>query len=291
MNKIIVVSNAGLANRMFQYAFYISLHNKYQNVYYDDCSYKAQLAHENVKIDSIFQNIKIERVTHGFSLAYTSSFLGKIMRKILSFLNYRYYVNWSLSYDASVINKTFINRCIIGIWQNENYFKDVESVIRKSYVFPPLCDVRNIQLTHELKESESVSIHIRKGKDYQNLPEFKGTCSLEYYYKAIDLIREKIPNAKFYVFTDNPEWVKNNLNYIEYKTIDWNPSKGVGNHIDMQLMSLCKHNIIANSTYSWWGAWLNCNKSKIVIAPKVWFNPINKRYSNYNIVPDEWIVL
>lgn len=82
-------------------------------------------------------------------------------------------------------------------------------------------------------------------------------------------MKEKLQHPKFYVFTDNVDWVKENFQEIEYTLLKGNPADGYGNHFDMQLMSLCKHNIISNSTYSWWSAFLNQNPGKVVIAPEI----------------------
>ena len=143
--------------------------------------------------------------------------------------------------------------------------------VRDSFVFKPFQDIRNIEIALEMSNCNSVAIHVRKGADY-NSSINSGVCDLAYYKKGIELISEKIVNPVFYIFSDNPMWVKENFSFIEYKYIDWNPTTGFGNHLDMQLMSNAKHNIIANSTYSWWGAWLNPNKDKIVMAPFIWFN-------------------
>lgn len=102
---------------------------------------------------------------------------------------------------------------------------------------------------------------------------YQETCPLDYYRKAIAYIKEKVDNPKFYVFADNPAWVTEHFNEFDYTLIEGNPPAGWGSHFDMQLMSYCKHNIISNSTYSWWGAFLNKNPEKIVILPHQWFNP------------------
>ena len=145
-----------------------------------------------------------------------------------------------------------------------------------------------------MQNENSIAIHIRKGKDYLDGTPYKNTCSIDYYINAINYIKSQISDPIFYVFTDNPTWVENNLKrHINYSLIDWNPAIGYGNHYDMQLMSYAKHNIIANSTYSWWGAWLNANSNKIVIGPKEWFNPNIKEfyYKDLQILPDQWIKL
>lgn len=127
----------------------------------------------------------------------------------------------------------------------------------------------NLCLEKEIEECESVAIHVRKGKNYQSYIWYQNTCSMDYYRKTILQMKEKLQHPKFYVFTDNVDWVKENFQEIEYTLLKGNPADGYGNHFDMQLMSLCKHNIISNSTYSWWSAFLNQNPGKVVIAPEI----------------------
>ena len=146
---------------------------------------------------------------------------------------------------------------------------------------------KNKNILEEIKKRNSISIHIRRG-DYVNDINAKkilgDNCNLLYYQKAIEYIYSVITSPFFYIFSDEPEWVKNNFSFLENSLIiDWN--KGKDSWQDMMLMSHCKHNIIANSSFSWWGAWLNNNNNKIVIAPKKWFNTFEAPY----IVPNEWI--
>lgn len=110
-----------------------------------------------------------------------------------------------------------------------------------------------------------------------------GICTIDYYKEAVGYVKKAVSNAMFYVFTDDYDWVSNNLNFFSYKIIDWNNGSS---YLDMYLMSRCKHNIIANSTFSWWGAFLNQNPDKIVVCPKKWYND---KYSSLSL--DEWIRL
>ena len=105
-------------------------------------------------------------------------------------------------------------------------------------------------------------------------------------------MRQKYDKVKFYVFTDNVDWVKANFSEFEYRLVDRNPGTGWGSHFDMQLMSLCKHNIISNSTYSWWGAFLNRNPNKTVVCPSIWFNPQScEEYRSERLCCKDWIDL
>lgn len=138
-----------------------------------------------------------------------------------------------------------------------------------------------------MKNKNTVSIHIRRG-DYENDPEAKfvlgGICTLDYYKKSIEYLNERIEQPYYCLFSNNPEWTQENFAFLKNSLIiDWNLNKESWQ--DMMLMSMCRHNVIANSSFSWWGAWLNRNPDKIVIAPSKWFNI----YEAADIVPDQWV--
>jgi hypothetical protein len=174
---------------------------------------------------------------------------------------------------------------IDGYWQTENYLIDIKDTILNDFQLklPLRNELKEIAL--KISDSNSVSIHIRRG-DYaqdKKTNAHHGTCSLEYYQEAIKLITEKIQNPIFYIFSDDIEWVKENLK-INYPKYHVEGNKGFE---DMELMKNCKHNIIANSSFSWWAAWLNTNKEKIIIAPKNWLN--NPKFDTSDVVPNSWI--
>ena len=176
-------------------------------------------------------------------------------------------------------------------WQDENYFISAAGEVRNAFKFSPFEDKRNQEIEQAMASSNSVAIHIRKGDGYGTWNLFSYTCPKEYYDKALAYIKEHVENPKFFIFTDSPEVVKEYLDIEDYTLINWNPTSGKGNYWDMQLMCCAKHNVIANSTYSWWGAWLNANPEKIVIGPNYWFNP-ECQYAHINhIIPNHWIKL
>lgn len=193
----------------------------------------------------------------------------------------------SLDFDPNLLQisgRTYLD----GYWQSEKYFKDIEDTIRREFsvISPP--DAVNANYARKIQASHAVAIHVRRG-DYISNPntnKVHGTCTLEYYYRAIDLIMSKVKSPHFFVFSDDPEWTQNNLKIDAPTTyVVHNPSDK--NYEDLRLMSLCNHFIIANSSFSWWGAWLSDNKTKIVIAPSKWFQ--NKKYTNTDIIPQDWI--
>ena len=138
----------------------------------------------------------------------------------------------------------------------------------------------NTQIFEKIEKTNTVSIHIRRG-DYLKDKQRNNICNVEYYKLAIEKIKTYIEHPSFFVFSDDINWCKENFQNEEFNFIDWNT--GNNSFIDMQLMSNCKHNIIANSSFSWWAAWLNINSNKIIIGPMYWFDNITS-----NMLCDTW---
>lgn len=288
---VVVYIAAGLANKMFQYAFSRGLMSHGLDVFLDQTSFQPEWSFEDIALEEVFPNIEIKNAPNNmFSLAYKKDLLSRIYRRMSAFfLNNRYLMERPFIYDELIYKKATSNCIFCGLWQTELYFNFCEKDVRRNFVFTPFQDDQNIQLAEKMKNENSVAIHIRKGADYLKRNIWDGTCSVEYYNQAINYLKEHVSNPVFYLFTDNPKWVEENLKDIDYKLVDWNPVSGKQSYRDMQLMSYAKHNIIANSTYSWWGAWLNNNPQKIVVAPKIWFNP--KIEKAPYIIPERWIRL
>lgn len=201
-------------------------------------------------------------------------------------INNNHIIEKDFSFDPKLlkIKKWYIE----GYFQTEKYFLNFADKIREDFTFTIEPSEKNYTCIQEIKSSESISLHIRRWDFINNTKTntIHWTCDLEYYKKASQYIIKKLDKPIFYIFSDDIKWVKENLN-IEWKVrfIDWNNAEK--NYEDMRLMSLCKHNIIANSSFSWWWAWLNKNKSKIVISPKKWFN--TDKINTKDIIPDTWI--
>lgn len=289
--KFIVNMACGLANRMFQYTYYLFLKKKGYNTFVD-FYHSAKLAHEKVEWNGIFPEAKIEQASFldVFKLGGGTDIFSKIRRKYLPFLSG--VVNMPTAFDADLPVKGEKSQYIIGVFQNAAMVESVEEDVRHSFKFQPFDDERNKMLEQEMGACESVAIHVRKGNDYMQRIWYQNTCSMNYYKKAIDLIMNKVEAPKLYVFTDNPDWVRENFKDIEYTLVGGNPSSGWGSHFDMQLMSVCKHNIISNSTYSWWSAFLNTHSQKIVVGPKVWFNPNScSEFTSERILCKDWFAV
>ena len=165
------------------------------------------------------------------------------------------------------------NRYLVGYWACEKYYADILDILREEISFPRSGNAdtqrRNDEAVRQMEAEESVSVHIRRGDylDDINRGLFGGICTEAYYEKAIACLRERFPAAVFYLFSDDTAYVRERYRGAEYRIVDWN--KGRESCYDMMLMSRCKHNICANSTFSFWGARLNARKDKIMIRPSV----------------------
>lgn len=187
-------------------------------------------------------------------------------------------------YDEKVLKKTNEIHYITGCSHSEKYFLEIKKRLIKLYQFDTI-DNKNKSILELILKTNSVSIHVRRG-DYLSDPALGNLISKQYYIDAINYIKNKVNNPTYFIFSNDIEWCRQNLDLENCYYIDWN--KGKESYRDMQLMSLCKHNIIPNSSFSWWGAWLNNNLEKIVVAPQRWINP-KVQQSDIDIVPETWI--
>ena len=178
---------------------------------------------------------------------------------------------------------------LTGYWQSEKYFEDVAGQIRNDFTFKLPLEGRNVELVDRLKQVNAVSLHVRRGDYVSNINTAitHGVCSLEYYHTAIKYVAERVEQPVFVIFSDDIAWVKYNLK-TNFPCLHVNHNHELESYNDMRLMSLCQHHIIANSSFSWWGAWLNQNPDKIVVAPKRWFV---KDTNTQDLYPLHWVRL
>lgn len=285
----IVWIKGGLGNQMFQYAFFEAMKKKYENVKLDTSSIINYKKHNGFELTNIF-NIKydecsIKEVERLSRVDY--KFLSRVLRKLNIKKKTEYFEKEHMIFDGGVFNHNEEEKYYIGYWQNEKYFIDIRDELIKKFKFPDL-NIKNKKVNDDIKNNDSVSLHVRRG-DYLNNSFYLDINKENYYKKAIKYIIGKVENPKFFVFSDDIKWAKEEFKTycgsLDFIYIDWN--NGVNSYIDMQLMAACKYNIIANSSFSWWGAWLNNNPNKIVIAPKKW--TINDSELQEIKLPKEWI--
>lgn len=273
----------GLGNQMFQYAVGRSL------AYANNTELKLDISGYNnqkgitprsymLNIFNIQSNYANEKEIHKFRG-------NNIFLRILKISSY---IKEKQFYFDPKILIVKDNSYLDGYWHSEKYFKEIEQIIRKEFTLKDKPDVTNRKMISYINNCDSVSIHIRRG-DYvfdKKTNKFHGICSLGYYLKAVALVAKKVKNPQFFIFSDDPIWTKQNL-HLKFPCVYVDHNVGRKDYEDMRLMSKCKHNIIANSSFSWWGAWLNNNLDKIVVAPKQWFH--DKSINTRDLIPESWI--
>ncbi|MGE4398302.1 MAG: alpha-1,2-fucosyltransferase [Campylobacterales bacterium] len=299
MQKIIVAKIfGGLGNQMFQYAFGVSLakmHNADLLVDIRSCSSSPRgfmLSNFNIT-EKIANEDEIKKFEGVVKLGRNTfaNFLSSPF-KYMKYLTQRNCRIPERSHSYNEYNLHFNgNAYIYGAWQSPKYFCNIRNELHKIYTLKSKIDDKNLNILEKIAKTNSVSIHIRRG-DYVS-EKYKNDfvqLDINYYEKAIGYIKNKYPDAVFFIFSNDINWCKNNFGHSNtFKYVDQNSE--LAGHIDMYLMSQCKHNIIANSTFSWWGAWLNQNESKIVICPSKWFGPNLKNHSIRDLYEESWIKL
>ncbi len=286
----------GLGNQMFQYAAARALADQLEVKVCIDQSllniHSKNITPRHYELDLFFLKHH-EKITSSEKMSFL---FHKIYPKIRHTIFGKKIANHYKLYeekDAFNFDSNFLslqdNTLLLGYFQSEKYFASFQDIVRKCFIFKKRLSGENAKVADKIKSSNAVSIHIRRG-DYVSNKKSANTyasVSSEYYEKAIKRIREQIGNPVFFVFSDDPEEAKKIISFPGTVYVDWN--KGQESYIDMQLMSLCKHNIIANSSFSWWGAWLNENKEKLVIAPANWFRDENMNNQTQDLIPEKWI--
>lgn len=287
-----VTLTGGLGNQMFIYAFKVSLSKNNETALFHPNRSK-DYGHAGYQLREIF-NLEEEGIKAKWALGLFTAywhcirlFPKKVSPKLLKLVGIKEFcVPENFVFYEGIVGQNFKNTLFRGTWQSEKYFDNVSDQIRQLFSFKVnLINDRTKHMLDIIKSKQSpISIHVRRD-DYLSskyVSGFGGICTIEYYNKAVERIKEEVIDPVFYIFSDDINWCRENLKLEQGVFIDWNTGKESWQ--DMFLMSQCKHNIIANSSFSWWGAWLNSNSEKIVIAPRIWWNGLKD-----DVVPDSWI--
>lgn len=286
--KIVKIAG-GFGNQLFQYAFYLALNKKYaEPVCLDSIDMASYLLHNGYELEGIFK-LDANYCTEAQRAIVRRD--NNVIAKLVSSLKKKLGTNKGYVLEPKKEHFTFHEKNFgeantatyyKGYWQHTQYLAGIEAELRTTLTFPPFELEENITLSQFAAANESVSLHVRRG-DYVQHKAFGGICDLSYYQRAVEQIKSLVENPTFIVFSDDIQWCKDNLNLKQAKFVDWNT--GENSYRDMQLMSLCKHNIIANSSFSWWGAWLNAHDDKKVICPDKWVHYTDST----GVLPPEWI--
>lgn len=282
MIKIVKILG-GLGNQMFQYALFLRLmhDNPSARLMLDVHSFRGYPHHHGYQL------------AHAFGIEAPMASLAEVSRLAYPYAHYRLWQVMSrvMPHRATMCSEPADGRFIPeaidishdtyydGYWLDERYFSSIAHEVRKAFI-PTVIDQRNADFIHTLDADMSISLHVRRG-DYVNHPLYTGICDLDYYRRAIaeidrQLISRHVDTERlhFCIFSNDPEWCRAHILPLlkgrHHTFVDWN--SGTTSHLDITLMSHCRHHIIANSSFSWWGAWLNPDSSKIVICPTRWNN-------------------
>lgn len=290
----------GLGNQMFQYATGRALSlsaGTELKLFLGD--YKGYELHSGYELDKVF-NLDVDIVSETELQKIIGWRKIERVRKVLQkkrlsklglqwLRGNRFVVEPELAWWAGV--SSIPEDCyLVGYWQSEKYFKQVIDVIKSDFTFQKPLSGLNEDLAVKINSCNSVSLHVRRGDYVSNSKTLSvhGLCSLDYYRRAIDYIAARVDSPEYFIFSDDITWVRDNLNIpFPCNFISHNTAQESSN--DMRLMSNCRYNIIANSSFSWWGAWLNENTDKIVVAPRKWL--VTDRFDYSDLVPSEWIKL
>lgn len=296
IRSIILKLEGGLGNQFYQYATGLALSKKHGVPLYIlersdspndprrhshlglfSCHYKSVSGLEKV----LYQSFFIKKWG-----------IGKFSRKHLAQL---FAVSFVSDPETGFFPNILENKSgkvfLRGYWQSYKYFEFLLPELRKAFTlsFSP-SDQRNQEYLDLIQNSESVAVHIRRG-DYEKIQFFRenfGLCSLDYYKRSMEHMESLLVNPSFFVFSDDPDWVKKNLSF-DFPVYFVSHNLGVQDFEDFRLMKSCKHFVLANSSYSWWAAWLGDFTDKIVVAPNPWF--IKDAMPFYDRIPQEWIVM
>ena len=283
---------SGVGNQLFQYALARHLARRNRTSLYFDLSYYRQTYATDTPRAFKLNKFGIDyRVLNTSPYQYVSKFTkllpNRTLKPVFSFVKESYF-----HFDPGVLSAQAQFLTLEGFWQSECYFGDSTDAIRRELTFR-----RETGRTFEDyraaigRADVPVSLHVRRG-DYVNHPEFSqsfGFVGLDYYRAAIAQLNEQFPTMTLFVFSDDPAWVGQNLPLDGPHVFVHNTGPDADLD-DLQLMSLCRHHIIANSSFSWWGAWLNANADKVVVAPRNWFR--NKPdWNTADLIPLAWLRL
>jgi hypothetical protein len=291
----------GLGNQLFQYAAAFSLAQRLQTEVvldprhcYDEVIRPYELDHFNIRGHRWTRSEQpwIERMVRlarpsDESTGYAMRPLKRVLTPLIA-PYFKYVKDKYQGFDSTILSLRG-HIYMTGTWACENYFSSHEQLIRKEFSFSTRAEGENLKVLELIRACESVGIHVRRGDYVSNAAANKryGLCSLEYYQKAIQFISERIVAPTFFVFSDDPQWARENI-LTGHKTFYISHNQGEKSWEDFRLMTECRNFIIANSTFSWWAAWLGANVRGTVIAPRRWtLDPVGTD----DPVPSRWIRL
>lgn len=290
---IVVKLIGGLGNQMFQYATGLALSKlKRTELFIDVSELNKALDGDRIahKLELDAYNVQLHIAPNDALIRFKKLGEKKITRVLHRHFPYLFSTihaaESGLKFHPQFVNfpsNTYLN----GYWQNQKYFSSIKADLYQLFTPKLLASGKVQEFIQKINSENSISIHVRRG-DYllPEISEYHGNCDLQYYTESMNYISKKITNPVFFVFSNDLDWCKVNLP-SDFNLVFVN--HGDENFWDLMLMSYCKHNIIANSSFSWWSAWLNKNADKMVIAPQYWYKKIKSK--EIEIVDENWILI
>lgn len=273
--------NGQLGNQMFQYAVYRKLQLLGKRVKLDMSYYDTYPNHNHFPIFGLPLEIATRKeclIERDEYRSYVDRFRRKFFGRRNNIISEIGGTEYCYNPNIFTIKRGYID----GYWQSARYLEGIEEILREEFVFPMPSNTQrqNAALLEGIgHHSCSVSIHVRRGDYLGGFP----VMDMNYYAPAIKYFKDKYVDVHFYIFSNDIAWCREYFIGKEFTFVDWNV--GRNSYYDMYLMSQCQHNIIGNSSFSWWGAWLNENPQKEIIAPKLWFYTVKTP----DIYMDNWI--
>jgi hypothetical protein len=293
---IICNLNGGLGNQMFQYAFAKSLSietNQVLKFSIDDINSDQQ---RNFELLEVF-GIHCDLASHKEQLIASKyltffNFTKKLSYVISKYVNINFFLitdNNKKLPDIIQIVRQKKQSYLLGYWQDFSFFDFNRDSILEWFTFRLNLNSYYSKILFQIEQTNSVSIHVRRGDYVTNRKalKFHGLIDIDYYKKSVNFMFTRYTDVHFFIFSDDVNFVTNEFTFLNENVTIVDSRKSNHNASDLMLMSKCKHNIIANSSFSWWGAWLNNNQGKIVVAPKNWF--INQDHNHNRLIPNTWI--
>lgn len=290
MQSVITRMNGGLGNQLFQYAAGCALADRLGVPLKVDISEFETYRLRRFELDKFTIKAGIATYEELKGIVINPSRFQRIYGRLAISLRFDFnriaFRQRKFGYD-DIFEKICYPVYLNGYWQSEKYFKSAEGKLRREFCMANNLGETSQKVLDEIKQGSSVSLHIRRGDYITNsaAAAIHGVCSLDYYYSAICHISAHVQNPHFFVFSDDQQWAKDNLK-ISYP-VQFVEANGPDRSIeDLWLMKSCSHHIIANSSFSWWAAWLNNRQDKIVIAPRIWF--LDRKIDTGDLIPEQW---
>jgi hypothetical protein len=288
---IVVRLKGGLGNQMFQYAAARAIAVRRSTVVKLDCRFYASQSKRRYELDKLRIIQRFPNALERFMISSPEQRRAKVAARVMAACWPRFRINRVLE-SGFTFDRTVMSRAgslyLDGYWQSPKYFAEIASLLRHEFAVKTPPNPQNASMMSEIESCSSICLHVRRG-DYVSDPriqEFHGTCGVEYYRKALEEVAARVTVPVVFVFSDDPAWVKQHL-VIDRRVVYVTHNIGHDDHEDLRLMTHCKHFILANSTFGWWGAWLANNPRKIVICPNRWFAA--PAISAADLIPHEWI--